>query len=152
MKFKQILLTAILGLSIQSASANIIIHAPANMATDACSAALGTWSGGGTIESGALNCHYRGNAIVTPAPANNTYNYSIAMDFTRDAGMCPEKASATVAATCTNNVMTITTDNAALFGAINASGTAVDVTGTVFIDLGGNRMEATIRDMHMQKQ
>jgi hypothetical protein len=151
-KLKQILLPALLVLSIQSAYANIIIRAPANMTADACAMAQGTWSGGGTIAAGPVSCHYRGTAIVTPAPANSAYNYTIAMDLTRDAGICPQKASATVAGTCTNNLLTINTDNAALFGAINASGTAADITGTVYIDISGNHMEATISDMHLQKQ
>jgi hypothetical protein len=152
LNIKKFLLPVLISLTTQSAIANISIQASPALTTDICGAAQGTWMGGGTVSAGPLSCHYSGTAIVTPATANTIYNYNVTMELTLDAGMCPPNASVTTVAACENNKLTIDSDNIDLTGMVNASGTAADLSGTIYVNISGDRIEATVSNLHMQKQ
>jgi hypothetical protein len=152
MKLKKLIIVMTCILSVHSAYANVSIKARSNSATDFCGGLTGTWTGGGTIETSFTTCHYKGTAIVAENAAKTTA-YSITMDLVRDDGtMCPDRATMELIADCENNILTVDTDNADMSGQVNDTGTAADLNGKLFVNVGGQRIEATVRDVHLDKQ
>jgi hypothetical protein len=152
LNIKKFLFPALICLSTQAAIANVSIQASPALTVEMCGAAAGTWMGGGTISAGPLSCHYSGTAIVTPANDNTIYNYHVNIELTLDAGMCPPTATLNTNAACENNKLTIQSDNIDLNGMVNASGNAADLNGTIYVNISGDRIEAQVSNLHMQKQ
>jgi hypothetical protein len=150
MKLKKLILLSSC-LIATAANASVSIHAPMNLGVDFCANLSGTWLGGGTIETDWAACHYKGTAIVSQDAVQAT-TYNITMDLYRDAGICPQHETFELPATCTNNTLTVATDNADMTGNVNSTGTGASLNGTIFVVIGDNRVEARVKDVMLQKQ
>jgi hypothetical protein len=153
MKIKKWIILLSCALAAQSGYANISVRPFANSHTDFCKSLTGAWNGGGDVEAGYVSCTYQGSAIVVPGYSAST-PLSISLDMYLKDGpeLCPEHETLELPATCDNNALTVDSDNADMSGSVDSTGKTVNMQGTVFVDVGGRRVEAEIKNVRLVKQ
>ncbi len=152
MKMRKLIILLACSAAMQTSYANISVRPFAKTNTDFCNTLTGAWKGGGDVDAGYVSCNYQGTAIVVPG--YRTTPLSISMDMYLKSGpeLCPPHATMEFPATCNNNALTVDTDNADMSGSVDSTGTTVNMAGTVFVDVGGRRVEAEIKNVHLVKQ
>jgi hypothetical protein len=152
MKIRKLIILLGCTLVMQSSYANISVRPFANTSTDFCNTLTGSWKGGGDVQAGYISCTYQGTAIVVPGYRSTPLSISMDMYLKDGPELCPEHATLALPATCNNNTLTVDTDNADMTGSVDSTGKAVTMQGTVFVDVGGRRVEAEIKNVHLVKQ
>ena len=121
---------------------------------DACSQAVGHWSGGGPVETknGLLKCNYHGEVDITNGVQTNTLKVHV--DLRRDGGsdLCPSHETIDLPGTCSNGNLILKTDDADLRGNLNSTGQAI-INGTVnfVVDVIG-KVTVLVKEMKLNKQ
>jgi hypothetical protein len=153
MKIKKLLILLGCTLAMQTSYANLTVHPFTKLSTDFCKSLTGEWKGGGDVIASYITCTYEGTSIVVPGYALTTpLNISMDMYLKDGPEVCPPHATLDLPATCDNNALTVNTDNADMSGSVDSTGTVVNMQGTVFFDVGGRRVEADIKNVHLVKQ
>lgn len=151
---KLALISASILIFASAAHADFVAHIESLGAADACSQAVGHWSGGGPVETKnhLIKCSYHAEVDIANAAQANAL--TVHVDLRRDGGsdLCPSHETEDLPGTCSNGSLILKTNDADLQGSLNGAGQAV-ISGTVsfMVDVIG-KVTVLVKELKLNKQ